>query len=77
MQWHHDPHALVRYRVIDSSDGGFRLHSSLPLLQGMTGLALKLLPEGLDLQHPVMVAWSEPAGAGLGFEVGLTFIDSV
>lgn len=77
MQWHHDPYAKVRYRVIDFSDGGFRLHSSLPLQEGMTGIVLRLLPEFQILSQPVMVAWSRPAEAGMGFEVGLSFIEPV
>lgn len=77
MQWHHDPHAKVRYRVIDFSEGGFRLHSSLPLLTGMTGVALQLLPEFRTLSQPIMVAWSRASEAGIGFEVGLSFIEAV
>ena len=76
LQWHHDPEAMVRYRLIDLSDSGCRIHSSLPLLAGMTGVALRLLPEGRPLCRTAMVAWSEPAGAGLGFEVGISFVEA-
>lgn len=77
MQWHHDPHTKVRYRVIDFSEGGFRLHSSLPMLEGMTGVVLRLLPECRTLSKPVMVAWSRPPEAGPGFELGLRFIEAI
>ena len=47
----------IRYRVLDASEGGFRILSNLPLFEGMTGVAVKLLPDGKPLDRTVMVAW--------------------
>lgn len=72
--WNHDPGTRIRYRVIDASDGGCRIHSSLPLIEGMTGMALKLLPEGAAVNRPVMVVWNGPSrDDDDGHEAGLRF----
>jgi len=75
--WHHDSHMPVRYRVLDMSDGGIRIRSSLPMLTGMTGHAVRLLPEGTHLERPMMVVWVRSAHDGLGFELGLQFLEPV
>jgi hypothetical protein len=72
MVWNHDFDTPMRYRVIDAGDGGYRIHSSLPLQEGMTGMVLRLLPSrGQALDQPVMVAWSRATEEKHGFEVGL------
>lgn len=73
--WHHDPEMPVRYRVLDSSTGGFRLRSSLPMLTGMTGHAVRILPHGTTLEKPIMIVWMNPARDGVGFELGLRFLE--
>lgn len=57
ISWHHEMPTTMRYDILDVSDTGFRIRSSTPLLQGMTGTALRLLPEGREINHAVMVAW--------------------
>ena len=76
--WHHDPALRHRHRVLDAGDGGYRIATSLPLLEGTTGMVLRLLPSdsASDKPQPVMVAWCcKMAGAaedgGGGYEVGL------
>lgn len=69
--WNHDLKTPLRFRVIDAGDGGYRIRSSMPLLEGTTGMVLRLLPgRGQALDQPVMVAWSHAADDG-GYDVGL------
>lgn len=74
LAWNNDPATPVRYRVIDAGDGGYRIQSSMPLLEGTTGMVVRLLPgRGAPLGQPVMVAWSRPSEEMDGYEVGLRF----
>lgn len=76
LQWHHDFATPVRYRVIDVSDGGMRIASNLPLVEGMTGMAMRILPEGRAIDRSVMVAWCKSGRKGEAdepCEVGLCF----
>lgn len=75
VKWHHEPEFPVRYEVIDSSEGGFRIRSSMPMLEGMTGIALNLLPEGTPVNRTVMIIWTGPCASGAGSEFGINFID--
>jgi PilZ domain len=61
--WFNDMRTQVRYRVIDASERGFRLRTSIPLLEGMTGVALKMLPEGQQIDKTVSVAWIRAVAA--------------
>jgi hypothetical protein len=77
VQWFSDLKTTVRYRIIDASEHGFRLRTSLPLPEGMTGIALKLLPEGRVLEKTVVVAWSREAAnreTPVGYEAGLRIL---
>lgn len=74
--WHHEGRTPVRYSVLDVSEGGARVLSSMPLVKGMSGSAVKLLPGGTAIMRPCQVSWMRPASAGgskLAYEVGLTF----
>ncbi len=72
LAWNHDLSMSMRYRVIDAGDGGYRIHSSLPILEGTTGIALRLLPGGrAPLDQAVMVIWIRPSSDEDGFDVGL------
>jgi len=71
--WHHNPSTVVRYRVLDASDGGLRLRSFVPLLEGTTGMVMRMLPEGTPIEKPVMVVWSKPAEQG-GFALGVRYL---
>lgn len=74
IQWHHDFSTAVRYRVMDVSDGGMRISSGFPMAQGMTGMALKLLPEGSAIDRSIMVAWCRVCETEHSrYEVGLRF----
>lgn len=77
VRWHHEQELSIRYEVIDSSEGGFRIRSSMPMLEGMTGIALKLLPEGTPVNRTVMIVWIGPSTASGGSEFGLNFIEPV
>jgi hypothetical protein len=44
LAWHHEPETPIRYHLQDAGDGGLRISSRHPLMQGMTGIALRLLP---------------------------------
>jgi hypothetical protein len=70
--WNHDLDTTLRYQVIDAGDGGYRIRTSLPMLEGTTGMVLRMLPgRGRSLDQPVMVAWSRKADEAAGFDVGL------
>jgi hypothetical protein len=70
--WNHSLQLPIRYRVIDAGDGGYRIASSLPLMEGTTGMVLRLLPSrGKPMDQPVMVAWVRDAEDGDGYEIGL------
>lgn len=71
--WHHSPSSIVRYRVVDASDGGLRLRSAVPLLEGTTGMVMRMLPEGTAIEKPVMVVWSHSADRG-GYEIGVRYL---
>lgn len=70
--WHHDLDTPIRYRVIDAGDGGYRLRSSIPVLEGTTGIARLFLPDGKPLNDSVMVVWTRAVNDGSGDqEIGL------
>lgn len=71
--WHHDPGQVLRFHAIDVSDGGLRLRSTLPLVEGMTGMVLNLLPRGEPINRSVLVVWARAARSGGGHEAGLRF----
>ncbi len=73
VRWHHDPNTPIRYRVLDVGDGGVRILSGIPLLRGLSGLAVKLLPEGKSINRPCSVSWARPPAIGGPFEIGLDF----
>ena len=62
--WHHDLSTPIRYRIVDAGDGGFRLRTSVPVLEGTTGIALQLLPDGEQLNQPIMVVWARTLSDG-------------
>ena len=77
VRWHQHPEGLVRYPVLDQGEGGYRIRSGLPLLSGMTGTALRLLPEGRPLDAPVMVVWCRRDPNGAGHDFGLRRIEPI
>ena len=73
VRWHHDPDTPIRYPVLDVGDGGVRILSGLPLLRGMSGTAVKMLPDGESINRPCSVSWARPPAVGGPFEIGLNF----
>ncbi len=73
VRWHHDPDTPIRYRVLDVGEGGVRILSGIPLLRGMSGTAVKLLPDGESINRPCSVSWARPPALGGPFEIGLDF----
>ena len=71
LAWHCSMHDSNRYRIIDVSDGGFRIRSAVPLVQGMTGTVLRILPEGHELADAVMVVWCRAGRDPDSYDVGL------
>src|SRR6185503_10843872 len=69
--WHHDFALIHRYRMVDASDGGFRIRSSIPVLEGTTGMVLRLLPKGEKIERSIMVAWCRPDASEGGYLLGL------
>lgn len=60
--WHFQPGQPVRYRSLDLSETGMRISTSTPLLEGMTGVLVSVLPEGKRIDRAVMVVWSRSDG---------------
>ena len=73
VRWHHDMLTAIRYRVLDISEGGARIVTSAPLIEGMTGTAVTLLPKGTPINRLCSVCWSRPPALSGAFEVGLRF----
>ncbi|MAC20631.1 MAG: hypothetical protein CMJ23_13350 [Phycisphaerae bacterium] len=71
--WHFQPDQSVRYRSLDLSDTGMRIESSTPLLEGMTGVLVSILPQGKRIDRAVMVVWCRPKRDAEGHEAGLRF----
>lgn len=71
--WHFQPDQSVRYRSLDLSETGMRIDSSTPLLEGMTGVLVSILPRGERIDRAVMVVWCRPKRDGQGHEAGLRF----
>ena len=61
----------MRAPLVDMSDGGCRLHLSLPVPTGTTAILLRMLPDGVELGQSAIVAWCRPAADGDGYEAGL------
>ena len=70
LRWLHDPETLIRFQILDVSDGGYRLRTRLPIRAGTTGIAVRLLPRGEPLEHAVVVVWMRPTDDG-AYEIGL------
>ena len=47
--------------------------SALPLLRGLTGTAITLLPKGESINRPCTVSWARPPALTGPFEIGLNF----
>lgn len=73
LAWLHDPATPIRLTLINVSDGGLRVRSSLPVLDGTTGVAMRLLPEGRPIDRAVSVSWCRADEAG-GWQIGLRFL---
>ena len=68
--WFYDTSTPVRYAMLDVSDGGFRIQTSTPIPTGTTGMVVRLLPEGEEVEEPVMVVRISRAEPGV-YHVGL------
>lgn len=73
LAWMHDLDMSVRCRVLDAGDGGFRIRTAMPLVEGTTGIALRLLPEGHPIDRSVMVVWIGEVDEHGEREVGLRY----
>ncbi len=72
--WHHDMETAIRYPLVDRTDEGVRILTATPLVKGMTGTAMHLLPKGATINRPCTVRWSRPREESRGFEAGLRFL---
>ncbi len=73
VRWHFDPGSAVRYRVLDMTDDGLRLLTAAPLVAGMSGTAVSLLPRGSRIGRVCLVRWVRPLPEG-GYEAGLRLL---
>ena len=74
MLWHHDTGTTIRYSVVDMNELGVRILTATPLMAGMTGTALKLLPAGKAVNRGCMVRWSRRREDEPVYEAGLRFL---
>ncbi len=71
--WHHDPQMPMRYRVIDAHDNGVRIRTTVPMVEGMVGRAVKMIPQARSVDRSVMVVWVGPRDASGEHEAGLRY----
>lgn len=74
LEWTTGPGGTHRYRLLDRSEDGFKVHASVPMPTGTAGTIRLVLgaaaDDSLPPDDPVMVAWMEPDATG-GFTMGL------
>lgn len=68
--WLHDAANPGRYPLVDVSEGGFRIRCAVPLITGTTGIALRELPSGREIDQPIMIAWTRRREDGR-YDMGL------
>lgn len=73
LAWMHDLDMPVRYRIVDVSDGGFRVRTTCPMIVGTTGIVMRLLPEGTPINKSVMVVWIGPSNEHGERDAGLRY----
>jgi len=71
LRWLHDPETLLRVAVLDVSNDGYRIRTTLPTRTGATAIALRLLPTGEVLDHVVVAIWCASTPHNDGYEIGL------
>ena len=72
--WHHDIETAIRYPLVDLNDGGVRILTATPLTEGMTGIAVNLLPTGKPINRPCTVCWVRRRDEAKAYEAGLRFL---
>ena len=70
--WHHAPDQGVRYGVVNESQGGCLITSTVPLIEGMTGTVLGRIPTKGHRYSALVVAWSRPVDGT--WHVGLRYL---
>jgi hypothetical protein len=70
--WHHAPDQGARYGVVDESQGGCLITSTVPLIEGMTGTVLGRIPAKGHRHSAIVVAWSRPVDGT--WHVGLRYL---
>ena len=73
LRWSHDFSTPIRYTVVVRSEGWLRIISQLPLIEGMTGVITRYLPEGVSVNQPVMVAWASSTPDDDGYHCGIWY----
>jgi len=71
--WLHDPQMPMRYQVIDAHENGVRIRTTVPMIEGMVGRALKMIPKERSIDRSVMVVWVGPRDASGRHEAGLRY----
>jgi hypothetical protein len=71
LAWMHDLGTPLRFRIVDAGDGGYRIRSRVPAVEGMTAIAVKFLPSGDPIDRPVMVSWVGPPDENGECDIGL------
>lgn len=74
IRWHHDLDSTLRYELLDVSEGGICIRSGFPVLEGMMGTVLNLLPRGKVINQSAMVAWIRPVSQGSAYEIGIRYV---
>ncbi len=69
--WDHNPSQSIRFRLVDRTDDGVRIASTLPVLSGLTGIAQYVLPRNEALNAAFSVAWSSEAPVEGEYHAGL------
>ena len=73
--WNHNLAQLVRVHVIDISENGMHITSHLPILHGLTGIIINLLPERMEINKSFTIKWiEEPCKKDGPWHAGLQFV---
>jgi hypothetical protein len=72
--WHHDMETAIRYPLVDLNEEGVRILTAAPLVEGMTGTAVNLLPTGKPINRPCTVRWARRRDEAQAYEAGLRFL---
>lgn len=74
LSWNHNLGQRIRFRLVDQSEDGLRIAGTLPILSGLTGVAISILPDGVDVNRVFSVNWASEHPVQGEYHAGLQFL---